>query len=254
MGFADLLIALGTPYASREAVALAEDLMGFIQHQARAASEELARHRGPFPTFAQSRMSDQSHAPIRNACVTSIAPTGTISLLADCSSGIEPFFALSYRREVIGSTKTIDVHRALVRMLRAAVPDPEPLLRQVRASGRLDGASASGELRELFATAHEIAPEWHVRMQASFQRHTDTAVSKTINLPNGAQPEDIAAAYRLAFETGCKGVTVFRDGCKRRQVLRAGVAAGACPECGEPLVMQAGCQTCTSCGYSVCTI
>jgi ribonucleoside-diphosphate reductase alpha chain len=254
MGFADLLVALRTPYASRQAVALAEELMGFLQQHARAASQELARHRGPFPTFPHSRMSDESHAPIRNACVTSIAPTGTISLLADCSSGIEPFFALSYRREVIGSTKTIDVHPALVRMLRSEVPNPEPLLSQVRGSGRLDGTSAPEELRGLFATAHEIAPEWHVRMQASFQQHTDTAVSKTINLPNNAQPEDVAAAYRLAFETGCKGVTVFRDGCKRRQVLRAGVAAGSCPECSEPLVTQAGCQTCASCGYSVCTI
>ncbi len=110
------------------------------------------------------------------------------------------------------------------------------------------------ELAALFATAHEIAPEWHVRMQAAFQRHTDTSVSKTINLRNEVSPEAIAAAYLLAFETGCKGVTVFRDGCKTRQVLRAGLGSGSCPECGEPLVMQGGCQTCASCGYSICTI
>jgi ribonucleoside-diphosphate reductase alpha chain len=191
--------------------------------------------------------------PLRNACVTSIAPTGTISLLADCSSGIEPFFALSYRREMIGSTKTIDVHPALASMLQSEGSDIEPLLNQVRATGRLNSDAPSG-LRSLFATAHEIAPEWHVRMQAAFQQHTDTAVSKTINLVNSAQPKDIAAAYLLAFETGCKGVTVFRDGCKTSQVLRAGQAGERCPECGEPLVMQAGCKNCASCGYSVCTI
>jgi ribonucleoside-diphosphate reductase alpha chain len=224
--------------------------MGFVQSQANAASVSMALKRGPFPAFKQSRLTE----PRRNACVTSIAPTGTISLLADCSSGIEPFFALSYRREVIGSTRTVDVHPALARMLAAEVLDPEPLLNHVRATGRLDLPTAPPHLRELFRTAHEISPEWHVRMQAAFQRHTDTAVSKTINLLNSARPEDVAAAYRLAFESGCKGVTVFRDGSKTQQVLRAGSDTGHCPECGEPLLMQGGCRNCASCGYSVCTI
>jgi ribonucleoside-diphosphate reductase alpha chain len=186
--------------------------------------------------------------------VTSIAPTGTISLLADCSSGIEPFFALSYRREVIGATKTVDVHPAVVSRVTSEVSDPGPLLRHVRATGRLDLASAPAHLRELFATAHEIAPEWHVKVQAAFQKHTDTAVSKTINLVNSARPEAVAGAYRLAFELGCKGVTVFRDGCKSSQVLRAGLDTEHCPECGEPLLMQGGCRNCAACGYSVCTI
>ncbi len=254
MGFADLLVQLRIPYASNAAIALAEELMRFIQQEAKAASARLAQTRGPFPTYRLSRFSSEGRTPLRNACVTSIAPTGTISLLAGCSSGIEPFFALSYRREVIGSMKTIDVHPALTGMLHAEMADPEPLLRQVRAHGRLDGAGAPADLRQLFATAHEIPPEWHIRMQAAFQRHTDTAVSKTINLVNSATPADIAEAYQLAFETGCKGVTVFRDGCKTRQVLQAGLRTGSCPECGEPLVMQAGCQTCAACGYSVCTI
>jgi ribonucleoside-diphosphate reductase alpha chain len=245
-----LLVNLGIPYASPGAVALASELMGFIQKEASAASAKLALKRGSFPAFSRSRLTETR----RNACVTSIAPTGTISLLANCSSGIEPFFALSYRREVIGSTRTIDVHPTLARMLASEVPDPEPMLNHARSTGRLDLPSASPRLRELFATAHEIAPEWHVRMQAAFQRHTDTAVSKTINLSNTARPEDVAAAYRLAFESGCKGVTVFRDGCKVRQVLRAGMDAEHCPECGEPLLMQGGCRNCASCGYSVCTI
>jgi ribonucleoside-diphosphate reductase alpha chain len=271
MGFADLLVELRIPYASQAAVSLAEELMGFVQQHAKQASAKLARSRNPFPTFAKSRLAESALEPLRNACVTSIAPTGTISLLADCSSGIEPFFALSYRREVIGSTKTVDVHPAVARLLSSEFHgDLDAVLNSIRATGHLDSTLVPPEIAALFATAHEISPEWHVRMQAAFQRHTDTSVSKTINLRNDATPEAIAAAYQLAFETGCKGVTVFRDGCKNRQVLRAGLGSGPvspvsvsvssvpgsgpCPECGEPLVMQGGCQTCASCGYSVCTI
>jgi ribonucleoside-diphosphate reductase alpha chain len=255
MGFADLLVDLRIPYASEAAVSLAEELMSFIQQHAKTASANLARSRSPFPTFGKSRLAAYSDAPLRNACVTSIAPTGTISLLADCSSGIEPFFALSYRREVIGSTKTIDVHPSLVRLLSIELHgDVKPVLQHVRATGRLDSTLVPPPLAALFATAHEISPEWHVRMQAAFQRHTDTSVSKTINLRNDVSPEAIAAAYQLAFETGCKGITVFRDGCKTRQVLRAGSGAEPCPECGESMTMQGGCQTCPSCGYSICTV
>jgi ribonucleoside-diphosphate reductase alpha chain len=254
MGFADVLMALGIPYASTAAAAFGEELMGFIQERAKLASAQLAKARAPFPNFHRSRLNAAGCAPLRNACVTSIAPTGTISLLAGCSSGIEPFFALSYRREVIGSTRAVDIHPQLVSMLRSELPDPEPLLKRVRATGRLDTPSAPEKLRQLFATAHEIAPAWHIKIQAAFQRHIDTSVSKTINLTNNAQPADIADAYRLAFESGCKGVTVFRDGCKRGQVLRAGVDGEHCPECAEPLVMQAGCQTCNSCGYSICNV
>jgi ribonucleoside-diphosphate reductase alpha chain len=255
MGFADLLVELDIPYASQGAITLAEELMSFVQKHAKVASANLARSRSPFPAFGRSRLALSSPVPMRNACVTSIAPTGTISLLADCSSGIEPFFALSYRREVIGSTKTIDVHPSLVRLLSSELRgDIALVLQHVRATGRLDGTLVPPHLAALFATAHEISPEWHVRMQAAFQCHTDTSVSKTINLGNEVSPEAIGSAYRLAFDTGCKGVTVFRDGCKTRQVLRAGLGSSSCPECGEALVMQGGCQTCASCGYSVCTI
>jgi ribonucleoside-diphosphate reductase alpha chain len=254
MGFADLLVELEIPYASESAVSVADELMGFIQQRSKLASAKLAETRGAFANFPGSRLENDSHLPQRNACVTSIAPTGTISLLADCSSGIEPFFALSYRRTVIGSTKTIDVHPMLVKMLRAETSNPEPVLQVVRATGSLVGTSASAKLKGLFATAHEISPEMHVKIQAAFQRHTDTSVSKTINLVNSARPEDVANAYRLAFTSGCKGVTVFRDGCKTRQVLRAGSDGEHCPECSEPLLMQSGCQTCGSCGYSMCTV
>jgi ribonucleoside-diphosphate reductase alpha chain len=254
MGFADLLVELEIPYASEAAVAMADKLMGFIQQRAKLASAKLAETRGPFASFSGSRIEAEGHAPQRNACVTSIAPTGTISLLADCSSGIEPFFALSYRRAVIGSTKTIDVHPMLIKMLRAETSSIEPVLQVVRATGSLAGTSVSEKLKGLFTTAHEIPPEMHVKIQAAFQRNTDTSVSKTINLVNSARPEDIANAYRLAFTSGCKGVTVFRDGCKTRQVLQAGTDAERCPECGELLMMQGGCQTCGSCGYSMCTV
>ena len=254
MGFADLLVGLDVPYASPAALSIADELMAFVQREAKAASMTLARTRGSFPTFAGSRIAANGVAAMRNACVTSIAPTGTISLLADCSSGIEPFFALSYKRDVIGTTRTIDVHPALVDSVTASgARDRERLLGGVRATGRL-GESAPADLRALFATAHEIAPEWHVKIQAAFQRHTDTAVSKTINLANDATPADIASAYRLAFDTGCKGITVFRNGCKTRQVLRAGVGVERCPDCGEALIQQAGCTSCSSCGYSLCMI
>jgi len=254
MGFADLLVELRMPYASNAAVALAEELMTFVQDKAKLASADLAARRGHFPNFGRSRLSAENNPPLRNACVTSIAPTGTISLLADCSSGVEPFFALSYRREVMGAMKTIDVHPALIRLLHSEVAHAEPVLKYARENGRLHSTLAPPWLCELFATAHEIPLEWHVKMQAAFQRHTDTSVSKTINLVNSATSEDIAAAYQLAFKTGCKGVTVFRDGSKARQVLRAGTDTQRCPECGEPLVMQGGCRSCASCGYSICTI
>jgi len=254
MGFADLLVALRIPYASEAASTVAEELMGFIQQQAKFISSKLAKTRGPFANFSASRLQSEGLAPLRNACVTSIAPTGTISLLANCSSGIEPFFALSYRRNVIGTTNTVDVHPELIRMLNSEASAPEALLRDVRSTGKLGGASAPPKLTNLFRTAHEIAPEWHVKIQAAFQRHTDTSVSKTINLVRSARPEDVAGAYRLAFDSGCKGVTVFRDGCKTQQVLQAGTGAESCPDCGEPLMMQGGCQTCGSCGYSICTL
>jgi ribonucleoside-diphosphate reductase alpha chain len=254
MGFADLLVSLGIPYASENALALAEELMGFIQSRAKEVSANLAKSRGSFPNFAESRLHANGSAPLRNACVTSIAPTGTISLLADCSSGIEPFFALSYRRQVIGATNRVDVLPQLVRMLSKEMKDVEPLLNHVRATGRLDASGVPEELHRLFLTAHEISPDWHVKIQAAFQRHVDTAVSKTVNLANSATPDDIAAVYHLAFESRCKGITVFRDGCKHNQVLRAGIDAEHCPECGEPLLAQGGCQSCGNCGYSICTI
>lgn len=254
MGFADALLQLGIPYASDVALRLADDVMGFIRREAQRASAKLAEDRGSFPTFARSRLAADGAGPIRNACLTSIAPTGTISLIADCASGIEPFFGLSYRRELIGTTRTMDVHPAVVTALSERVPNVEAALKDIRNTGRVRPPHVPQETGALFATAHDIPPEWHVRIQAAFQRHTDTSVSKTINLATSATAADIAGAYQLAFETGCKGITVFRDGCKTQQVLRTGTDTEHCPECGEPLAKQAGCSSCFSCGYSVCTV
>lgn len=254
MGFADLLISLRTPYASRSALSTAEDLMAFVQQEALLASQELAASRGPFPAFWQSRFSDNRGPLVRNATQTSIAPTGTISLLAGCSSGIEPLFALSYRREMLGSTQTFDVHPALAPVLAQLNIDVAAELRRVRDIGRLGSPEVPGGVKEVFLTAHEIEPDWHVQMQAAFQKHTDTGVSKTVNLRKEAPPSDVAKAYWLAFELGCKGVTVFRDGCKTEQVLSAGSLNSKCPDCDSDLIPQAGCWNCPSCGYSMCSI
>jgi ribonucleoside-diphosphate reductase alpha chain len=225
--------------------------MRFVQEEANAASVRLAVSRGAFPAFSQSGLASIGLPPRRNACVTSIAPTGTISLLAGCSSGIEPLFALSYRREILNSKKTVDVHSALV---DALAPTNDELLEQVRKSGHLPEVGVDPGLRQVFATAHEIAPEWHIRMQAAFQRHTDTGVSKTINLPSHATSSGVWSAYELAFAEGCKGITVFRDGSRSNQVLQAGHGDDRCPDCGELLIAESGCRNCAACGYSLCTI
>lgn len=256
MGFADLLVRLSVSYASEKAVSLAAELMSAVQQLAKKTSRDLAAHRGPFPNFTRSRYAEEGQPEIRNACVTSIAPTGTIAFLANCSSGVEPFFALTYRREVIGHEKVIDVHPALVENLTPH-PQDDKILQQVGSTGRLPDEGVPEQIRQLFRTAHEIDPVWHVRMQAAFQAETDTGVSKTVNLPEGASKEDVARIYRLAFESGCKGITIFRDGSKPTQVLRAGggpVSASVCPECGEELVAQSGCSSCLTCGYSICSI
>jgi ribonucleoside-diphosphate reductase alpha chain len=258
MGFADLLLALGLRYDSDEAVALAARLAAFLAREARAASARLAEKRGAFPNFARSVFAGQG-VPVRNAAVTTVAPTGTISLIADCSSGIEPLFALCYLREMLGEERAFKVHPLFQQMAGAhwtpAVRD------RIAETGSAQGVEEIPEaLRRLFVTAHDIAPAAHVRMQAAFQQHVDSAVSKTVNLRREAAPEDVREAYLLAHQLGCKGITVFRDGSKRQQVLRPGgprpMPAGAlvCPECAGPMETASGCATCLACGYTFCSI
>jgi ribonucleoside-diphosphate reductase alpha chain len=253
MGWADLLVRLGIPYDAPQALAVADEVMGFVQREAHAASEALARERGAFPGFGTSALARAGLPPRRNATVTTIAPTGTLALIAGCSSGIEPLFALAYLRRALDASELRDEHPLLAGALRAA--GAEAALPTVRTMGRARGIAGVPEaVGSVFATAHDVSPDAHVRMQAAFQRHVDNGVSKTINLPRHATVEDVAGAYRLAFELGCKGITVYRDGSRERQVLTSGATRNGeeCPQCEAPLVLSGGCRTCGRCGWASC--
>ncbi|MCX7792826.1 MAG: adenosylcobalamin-dependent ribonucleoside-diphosphate reductase [Thermodesulfovibrionales bacterium] len=215
MGWADMLVLLGIPYNSRRAFKLARELMKFIRDTGWKASEELAQKRGPFPNFKGSIYDRPGMPVLRNATVTTIAPTGTLSIIADCSSGIEPYFAIAYRRLIL-DTELFEVNKYFVKMAKEQGFYSEELMEKVIKRGNLRGIKEVPQrIKRLFRTAHEIPPEDHVEMQAAFQEYTDNAVSKTINLPKSAKPEDVAKAFLLAYEKGCKGVTVFRYGSKR---------------------------------------
>ena len=228
MGWADLLIQLGIPYDSQAALDLADKVMEFITMIGRDESVRLAEERGPFPNWSQSVYRDGR--PLRNSTVTTIAPTGTISIIAGCSSGIEPLFAIAFSH-IVGDRHLTFVNPHFETAAKKRGFDTPTLMERVAKEGTLHGIPEVPEdVRQVFVTAHEIAPEWHVRMQAAFQKHTDNGVSKTINLPNSATVEDVARAYRLAYDLGCLGITVFRDGCKSAhggQVLHVGTAAEA---------------------------
>lgn len=219
MGFADLLIHLGVPYDTDEALRIADRLMGFLRTRAHAASEKLADERGVFAAYRGSRL-QADHLRRRNATVTTIAPTGTISIIADCSAGIEPLYGISIARTVMEDIRLESLHPEFLRQARAR---HLPLSTVRRELGRSESIQhlrrIPHDLRRLFVTAHDIDPAHHVRMQAVFQRHSDSGVSKTINLPSTARPKDVAAAFVLAHKLGCKGLTVFRSGSRDHQVL-----------------------------------
>jgi ribonucleoside-diphosphate reductase alpha chain len=220
MGWADLLGTLGIPYDSQPALDLAEELMGAVTATARAESVELADEKGPCPAL-RDRANEVGARPPRNLQATTVAPTGTISMVAGCNSGIEPYFALSYTKHIRGGEQAELVAAPLLRALRERGVEPAPLIEAVRRNGgSLQGvAGVPQDLCRAFPTAREIPPEWHVRMQAAFQKHTDNAVSKTINLPHQSRPEDVEGAFFLAWKLGCKGVTAYRDGSRAVQVL-----------------------------------
>jgi len=219
MGFADLLIMLGIPYDSAEALAIGERIMRFIRERGHAASAELARTRGTFPNFKGSRLESEGRR-LRNATVTTVAPTGTISIIADCSPGIEPLYGVSFARTVMDDVRLTSLHPEFVRRARAAGIYSPQLAAKVAANESIqDLEEVPAELRRLFVTAHDITPEHHVRMQAAFQRYSDSGVSKTINLPATATKTDVAAAFMLAYRLGCKGLTVYRTGSREKQVL-----------------------------------
>jgi ribonucleoside-diphosphate reductase alpha chain len=227
MGWADLLFTLGIPYDSDEAIDLAAQLMAFVKEKSHDQSARLAEERGPFPNWSNSIY--KSVRPMRNSTVTTIAPTGTISMIAGCSSGIEPIFALAFEHRVKqsdGERVLTFVNETFETIARREGFYSEALMQEIVRRGTLHGIPGLPAKAELvFKTAHEISYEWHVRHQAAFQRFTDNGVSKTINLPNGAAEEDVANAYHLAWELGCLGITVSRDGCKGEQVLNVGVSA-----------------------------
>ncbi|MDE2320770.1 MAG: vitamin B12-dependent ribonucleotide reductase [candidate division NC10 bacterium] len=223
MGWADLLLELGIPYDSNEAVTLGAEIMGFIRRIGHDASEKLAEARGPFPRWGRSIY--KGKRPLRNSTVTTIAPTGTISIIVGCSSGIEPIFAVAFRH-IVGDRHLTFVNPIFEEIAKRRGFYSEELMRRVAERGTVRGLEGVPEdVQQVFVTAHEIEPAWHVRMQAAFQQQTDNGVSKTINLPNSATPEDIAKAYMMAYELGCLGITVFRDGCKDTQVLHIGTGA-----------------------------
>ena len=266
MGFADLLLDLGIPYDSERAAELGGRIMARIQEAARRASRELGRQRGSFPAFPRSRLREMGYTHMRNATVTTVAPTGTLSLLMGCSSGIEPHFALAYTRRVLEDESLGEINARFLRRLAELELDTPENLDRLRAAGRalaVPGLPAR-DLR-LFATAHEISPRAHLAVQAAFQEHTDNAVSKTVNLPASAGPGLVRWVFLEAHRLGLKGVTVFRHGSRGRQVLELAPLPGRdqeapapspdpdrCPRCGGLVATDGGCRTCTSCGASGC--
>lgn len=220
MGFADMLFQLKIPYNSEKALALAEKVMGFIQEESHRASRHLAEERGVFGNFDKSVFKDREGCAYRNATTTTIAPTGTLSIIAGCSSGIEPLFALSFVRHVMDNDELPEVNPYFERIAKEKGFYSRELMDKIARRGSIkDMEEIPEDIREVFVTSHDISPEWHIRMQAAFQKYTDNAVSKTVNLPHDSTVEDVRKVYDLAYELGCKGVTIYRDGSKENQVL-----------------------------------
>lgn len=237
MGFADMLLYLGVPYNSDEGVALAEKLMSFINAEGHAASSELAAARGAFPLFGESIYKDG--VPLRNGTVTTIAPTGTLSMIGGCSSGVEPVFAYVYIRNIMDGTEMLEVNPVLRERLQEQGLYSDELMRKIAKEGTIAHIEEIPEdIRRVFVCAHDVSPVYHTKMQAAFQRHTDNAVSKTVNFPHSATREDVAEVYMLAYQMGCKGVTIYRDGSRDSQVLNIGAVKkeGEAPAAQAPVL------------------
>ena len=235
MGFAEMLILLGIPYNSNEALKTADKLMKFIEKEAVKMSSELGRERGSFPNFKGS-MWQKKYRTMRNATSIVIAPTGTISIVAGCSSGIEPLFAVSFVRNVMEGDLLIESNRIFEEIAKKKGLFSEKLLMKIAKTGSVQGLKEIPKnLQKLFVTALEISPEYHVKMQAVFQKYTHGAVSKTINLPEDVTVNEVRKAYMLAWKLKCKGITIYRYGSKPDQVLTVGPVtadsefAGGCP-------------------------
>jgi len=233
MGFADMLIRLGVPYNSEEALQIAGRVMKFVQEKARAVSADLARERGVFPNFEKSRLAGAG-LQRRNATITTIAPTGTLSIIAGASSGIEPLFAIVYTRTILDNQTMLEVHPLFEKIAKERGFYSQELMEEItRHKSLADIAAIPEDVRRLFVTAYDVTPEWHIRMQAAFQEYTDNAVSKTVNFRKEATEDDVRAVYMLAYRLGCKGVTVYRDESRESQVLRTG-AGNPTAKAGTP--------------------
>ena len=233
MGWADMLIQLEIPYNSDEAVDLAEKIMGFIDGEAGKKSEELAGLRKPFPSYKESVFSKNGRGKeIRNATLTTIAPTGTISIISNSSSGIEPLFAISYYRNVMDNDKLIEANPLFEEIAKREGFYSRKLMETIADKGSIkDIKEVPEKYRKIFVTSHDIAPLWHIRMQAAFQKYTHNAVSKTVNFHNDATKDDVREVYMLAYKLGCKGVTIYRDKSREEQVLN--INSGSKKSSGE---------------------
>jgi ribonucleoside-diphosphate reductase alpha chain len=226
MGWADMLCKLGIPYNSQEAVDLAENIMKFIKEESRKASMELAGGKGSFPAYDKS-IFNGTKIKVRNATTTTIAPTGTLSIIAGVSSGVEPLFAISYIRNVMDNDELIEVNPIFKDIAIKEGFYSENLMRRIAKKGSISGfPEIPDRIKSVFVTAHDISPEWHVKMQAAFQKYTDNAVSKTVNLSHESTREDVKEVFILAYKTFCKGVTIYRDGSRDSQVLNIGNVKG----------------------------
>jgi ribonucleoside-diphosphate reductase alpha chain len=291
MGFADMLFQLGIPYNSEDSLKTAEQVMKFVTDEGRKMSEQLGKERGSFPNFKGSIWEQKGCKFMRNATVTTIAPTGTISMIAECSSGIEPLFAVVFIKRVLDGKELLYVNEHFKRMLKnKGLYSEEPIKGKVLSEEFMEKIANSGSLKniaelpddvkKIFVVAHDITPEWHIKIQAAFQKYTDNAVSKTVNFSNWATTTDVEKVYMMAYDLGCKGVTVYRDGSRDLQVLNLeirkkedkeevvmqdaatqkscekskGKKCDHCPDCGGALVMSEGCSHCPACGYSACSI
>lgn len=240
MGFADMLMLMGIPYNSEEGVETAEKVMGFINTRGKEASRKLAEKRGAFPLFYESvyAYKEEDSREIRNATITTIAPTGTLSIIAGVSGGVEPLFAFAFIRNVMDGDELIEVNPILKAELEKRGLYSDELMKKIIAEGSLQHIpEIPQDIKRVFVCAHDVSPEWHIKMQAAFQRHTDNAVSKTVNFPNSATHEDVSNVYIMAYQMGCKGVTIYRDGSRDSQVLNIGKVnkkeehSGGCEQC-----------------------
>ncbi|NQT75206.1 MAG: vitamin B12-dependent ribonucleotide reductase [Candidatus Omnitrophica bacterium] len=227
MGLADMLIQLEIPYNSDEAVELAEKIMGFISREGKNKSRELAKEKGAFPSFNDSVFFEKGEEKIRNSTLTTIAPTGTISIISNTSSGIEPLFAISYYRNVMDNDKLIEVNPLFEEIAKKEGFYSRKLMEEIADKGSIKDIDIVPEkYKKIFVTAHDIAPLWHIRMQAAFQGHTDNAVSKTVNFHHDAAKDGVREVYMLAYKLGCKGVTIYRDKSREEQVLNISSSDG----------------------------